>query len=1045
MKITDVSIKRPMLVFVCVTIVLLLGAVSFSKLSIDLFPEMELPVALVMTNYQGVGPEEIEEQITKPIESVLSSVSDLDTITSTSMTGSSTVMLMLDWGANMDAASLEIRENIDLIRDVLPEEASAPVVFKADLSMMPIIYLAVNSSDPMQLKQTVDEIIQPRLERVSGVASAYYIGGWEREIQVQVDPVKLNGYGLSINTLTAALGGDNRNVSAGSVQEGRSDLLLRVTGEFQNLDQIRSVVVGSFGGTPVYLSDVAQVVDGQKKTTQIGRVNGQPGMLLMINKQSGGNTVAAAEEVRAELEKLERELPSIDFQIVMDQSEYISTSIKNLTNHAIIGGILAILMVLIFLRNFRSTLIISTSIPLSIIGAFVLLYFDNMTINVITLGGLALGVGLIVDDSIVVLENIVRHNEAGLDPLTASRQATDEVGSAVIASSLTVVAVFVPFIFASGMAAQLFTPMALTISFCILASLLVAITVVPLLASRWLKAHEVGQKEKATASAAKTQGVSRLYSASERWFKKLDENYRLLLQAALRHRKLTIIVVVITFVITMCAVPLVGMEFMPSEDQGFVTVDVQMPKGTSLNETNRVITDIERMIEDNPTIDSITCLIGSGGSMIEGSSSDRGQLIVQLVDKAERDITSDELATQLDVQLKDIPGVDLNVSAMEQGMGTSAAPIVINISGDDLDVLTQLGDQVAAVVEHVPGTREVASSMEEGRPELHVVLNRDRLAMYGLNLAEVSSAVRTAIDGTVATRYRVGGDEVDIRVQVHQSDAEVSQSELSGLSITTPAGTLLPLSQVAELKQEQGPNSIAREDQARIVTVTSQLAGRDLGSVTEDIQRDVAKIDMPSGYLVEYGGEQEQMADTFGTLLLVLVLAIIMVYLVMVAQFESLMYPFVIMFSVPVTLTGVVFSLLITGRTFSVVAFIGVIMLVGIVVKNAIVLVDYVNILRRRGLERNEAIIQAGPTRLRPILMTALCTSIAMLPMALGIGEGSESQAPLATVVVGGLLFSTLVTLVLVPVGYTLMDDFSSKVRSRIFKRSKTPANQYRE
>jgi len=1035
MKITDLSIKRPMLILVCVTIVLLLGAVSFSKLSIDLFPEMELPVAIVMTNYQGVGPEEIEEQITKPIESVLSSVSDLNTITSTSMTGSSTVMVMLDWGANMDAASLEIRENIDLVRDALPEEASAPVVIKADLSMMPIIYLAVNSSDPMQLKQTVDDIIQPRLERVSGVASAYYVGGWEREIQVQVDPVKLNGYGLSLNALTAALGSDNRNVSAGSVQEGRSDLLLRVTGEFQNLDQIRNVVVGNFGGSPVYLGDVAQVVDGQKETTQIGRVNGKPGMMLMINKQSGSNTVAAAEEVRAELEKLEQELPSVDFQIVMDQSEYINTSIGNLTEHAVIGGILSILMVLIFLRNFRSTLIISTSIPLSIIGAFVLLYFDNMTINVITLGGLALGVGLIVDDAIVVLENIVRHHEAGLDPVTASRQATDEVGSAVIASSLTVVAVFVPFIFASGLAAQLFTPMALTISFCILASLLVAITIVPLLASRWLKTPHT--RAQVDGNEGKPRGMQRLYSTSEWWFKALDENYRRLLQVALQRRKMTIIVVVVMFVLTLCAIPLVGMEFMPGEDQGYVTVDVQMPKGTSLDETDRVITDIERMIGNNPAIDSITCLIGSGGSMIEGSSSDRGQLMIKLVDKAEREITSDDLANQLDTELKDIPGVDLKVSAMEQGMGTSTAPIEIKISGDNMDVLAQLGDQVAAVVKQVPGTREVASSLEEGRPELHVLVNRDRAAMYGLSLAEVSSAVRTAIDGTVATRYRVGGEEVDIRVQVQETGTEFSQSELSGLNITTPAGTMVPLNQVAELKQEQGPNSINRKDQARIVTITSQLAGRALGDVTKDIEQGVAKINMPSGYLVEYGGEQEQMADTFGTLGLVLVLAIIMVYLVMVAQFESLMYPFVIMFSVPITLTGVVLSLLITRRTFSVVAFIGVIMLVGIVVKNAIVLVDYVNILRRRGLERNEAILKAGPTRLRPILMTALCTSIAMLPMALGLGEGSESQAPLATVVVGGLLFSTLITLVLVPVGYTLMDDFSNKVKAKMFRRNK--------
>ena len=1031
MKITDISIKRPLLILVCVTVVLLLGGVSFSRLSIDLYPEMELPVALVMTNYAGVGPEEIEEQITKPIESVLSSVSDLDTISSTSSTGSSTVMIMLNWGANMDAASLEIREKIDLIRDALPDGADAPVVFKADLSMMPILYLGVNSSDPMQLKQTMDDMIQPRLERVGGVASVFSVGGWEREIQVQVDPVKLDGYGLSLNTLTTALSSDNRNVSAGSVREGRSDLLLRVTGEFENLDQIRRVVVGSFGGSPVYLSDVAQVVDGQKKATQFSRINGEPGMMIMINKQSGGNTVAAAQGVKAELDKLEQELPSVDFQIIMDQSEFIEDSINNLTSHAVIGAILAVLMVLLFLRNFRSTLIISTSIPISIISAFVLLYFGDMTLNVITLGGLALGVGLIVDDAIVVLENIVRHNEAGLDPVTASRQATDEVGGAVIASSLTVVAVFVPFIFAEGMTSQLFTPMALSISFCILASLLVAITIVPLLSSRWLKKPA----NKAVDNQETPRGMRRFYSTSERWFNKLDEYYRRLLQVVLKRRKLTILLVAGIFVLTLFAIPLVGLEFMPSTDEGSVTVEVKMPKGTTLDETNRVITEIERIVGNRPAIEGISCLVGSGGSMIGGNSSDTGQVIINLVERAQRDISADDLASQLSAELKAIPGADISVSAAEQSMGGSTAPIEIKIRGNDLDVLAQLGDQVAAMVGQVPGTREVSSSLEEGLPELHVLVNRDRASMYGLSVAEVSSAVRTAIDGTVATRYRMGGEEVDIRVQMHEAGYAFTQSELSGLNMTTPTGTLIPLSLVAELKQEQGPNSIAREDQARIVTITSQLSGRDLGSVTQDIEAGMAAINMPSGYLVEFGGEQEQMADTFGSLGMVLILAIILVYLVMVAQFESLMHPFVIMFSVPVTLTGVVFSLLIFGRTFSVTAFIGVIMLVGIVVKNAIVLVDYVNILRGRGLERNEAILKAGPTRLRPILMTALCTSIAMFPMALGIGEGAETQAPLATVVVGGLLFSTLITLVLVPVVYTLMDDFSNKFRAKLFSR----------
>ncbi|TYO96584.1 efflux RND transporter permease subunit [Desulfallas thermosapovorans] len=1033
MKITDISIKRPMLVTVIIIIVLLLGGVSLTRLSIDLFPELELPVAIVSTSYSGVGPEEIEQQITKPLESVLSSVSNLDTISSTSSMGSSTVILMLDWGADMDFAALDIREKIDIIRDVLPDGAGAPTIFKADLNMMPILQVAAHSTDPMGLKQVLDDLIIPRLERVSGVASVWYVGGWEREIQVQVDPVKLNGYGLSLNTLTGALGSENLNFSAGTVREGRDDFLLRVTGEFKNLDQVRRIVVGNFGGSPVYLEDVARVVDGQKKVTQINRVNGEPGIALMINKQSGANTVATSREVRAELEKLQQEVPAVEFDIIMDQAEYIEDSINNLVRSAIEGAILAILVILIFLRNFRSTLIISTSIPIAIIGAFVLLYFNDMTLNMVTLGGLALGIGLIVDDAIVVLENIYRHCGQGLDRVTASRQATDEVGSAVIAASLTVVSVFLPIVFVEGLAAQLFKPMALSISFCILASLAVAITLVPLLSSRWLNVYKTG--ENGAANQPNPRGWKRVYNASERWFNKIDTYYRALLQKALRRRKLTILLVVVIFVLTLFAIPLLGMEFMPGADQGYVTISVEMPKGTSLSETDRLVREIEGVLETKPGIESISSSVGSSGSMLGGGDSNQAQIVLKMLPLTQRSISSDELATQLSSELQRIPGADINVSAMEQGMGDGGAPVQIQISGDDLDTLAQLGNQVAAAVRQVPGTREVTSSLEEGRPEMHVVVNRDRAAMYGLGLAEVASTVRTAVDGTVATTYRVGGEEVDIRVQLSGNPGEFTPGQLSALTITSPLGALVTLDQVAEIKQDQGPNSINRNNQARIVTINSQLAGRDLGSVTRDIQQKIAEIDMPSGYNVTYGGEQEQMMESFGSLGLALVLAIILVYLVMVAQFESLLYPFVIMFSVPITLTGVVLSLLITGRTFSVVAFIGVIMLVGIVVKNAIVLVDYINILRRRGMERNEAILQAGPVRLRPILMTALTTVMAMFPMALGLGEGGETQAPLATVVVGGLLFSTLITLVLVPVGYTLMDDFTKKVSEKIFRR----------
>lgn len=1033
MKITDISIKRPMLVTVVIIIVLLLGGVSFSRLSIDLYPDLELPIGAVITEYPGVGPEEIEQQITEPMESVLSTVNDLDTISSTSSKGSSTVMVQFDWGKDMDFATLQMREKVDLIRQALPDEAKAPVILKADVNMMPILQVAVYSSQPRQLKQAVDDTIQPRLERASGVASVWYVGGWEREIKVLVDPVKLNGYGLTLDGLTSSLRSENMNTSAGTVQKGKKELLLRVTGEFENLDQIRRVVVGTFGGSPVHLGDVARVIDGQKKTTEMSRVNGKPGMTLMINKQSGANTVEVARKVKAELEKLQAEMPEINFEVVQDQSVFIEQSIRNLAESAVVGALLAVFIILLFLRNFRSTIIIATSIPIAIIGAFVLLYFNNMTLNLITMGGLALGIGLIVDDAIVVLENIFRFREQGIDRVTAAREATSEVGGAVIAASLTVVSVFLPIIFVEGLAAQLFTPMALSITFCVLASLVTAVTLVPLLASRWQTRGKQHTVENTTRAGPR--GWQRIYSKSEQWFDRLDSAYRHLLQLVLKRRKLTIVIVLAIFIVSLFAVPLVGMEFMPSMDQGYVNISVEMAKGTSLAETDKVVAQIEEKFQSVPGISSIAGSIGSGGSMLGGGSSNQAVVTLKLVDKGERDFTSDQLADRARTMLKGIPGADIEVTSVESGMGRDTSPVTIKISGDDMDTLAGIGEQVAAVVRNVPGTREVSSSLEEEQPELNVLVHRDRAAMYGLSLAEVASTVRTGFDGTVATKYRVGGDEVDIRVQLENMELATTP-DLSCLTITSRNGVQVPLSQVAEIKEDRGPNTIQREDQSRIVTVTSQLAGRDLGSVIKDIRQRMDSIDLPPGYLIEFGGEQEQMTEAFGSLGLALILAVILVYLVMVAQFESLLYPFVIMFSIPVILTGVVFGLLITGRTFSVPAFIGVIMLAGIVVKNAIVLVDYINVLKRRGMECREAILQAGPTRLRPILMTALTTIMAMLPMAIGIGEGSEGQAPLATAVVFGLAFSTLVTLVLVPVIYSITDDIAQKKIWR-FRRKK--------
>lgn len=1026
MKITEFSIKRPMTLFVMVLVVLILGAVSLSRLNVDLYPEMNLPVGAVITEYPGAGPQEVENLVTRPLESILGTVSNLDTIQSVSSMGSSTVIVMFEWGSDMDFAALQMREKVDLIKAFFPDGVNAPAVFKMDPNMLPVIQLAVSGNNATQLKQLVDDVIQPRLERVGGVAAVRSMGGEEREIQVLVDQARLQGYGLTLNGLTQVLKGENLNVSGGQVLDGKKDLLVRVTGEFKDIEQIRNVVVGSPGGVPVHLSDVAEVKDTHKKATQLSRVDGKPGMTLLINKQSGANTVKVAKAVDEALKELEPQLPKdIGVKKVLDQSEYIEQSINNVIKETILGGLLAIVVLIVFLRNVRSTLIISTAIPISIIATFVLMYFNNMTLNLMSLGGLALGIGLIVDDAIVVLENIYRHRQQGYGLVDAARAGTAEVANPVIASTLTTIGVFLPIVFVEGLAAQLFKPMALTVSFSIAASLAVALTLVPMLSSRWLTLDKRPDEHKKWG---------RVYRASENYFEKLNDSYKRLLVWALNHRKRVIVIVAAMFVASLALFPLIGAEFMPKMDQGMVTVTAEMPNGTALEETNKVAASVEKIAMGIPEVESIFTTVGFTGSQSMGGTADtdQAQVSLKLKPRNQRSLTADEVAEKMRLATNVFPGVEIKVAASDPNSdgGGGGSPVEVRIKGDDLDKLTELGNQSVDLIKSVPGTRQVTSNLSEGRPEVQVLVDRDRAASYGLSPAEVANTVRTAIQGSVATRYRTGGEEYDIRVQLLGGD-DALLNDLSGLTVSSPTGMQVPLRQVAELKVSDGPNTINRYEQSRTVVVSSQLLGRDLGSVTKDIQAKLKSLEIPPGYTIEYGGQNKEMQKAFGNLGLALILAIILVYLIMVGQFESLLHPFIIMFSVPVTIIGVVLSLLLTGRAFSVPAFVGIILLVGIVVKNAIVLIDYVNVLRRRGMSREEAILKAGPTRLRPILMTALTAILAMFPMALGLGEGGEGQAPMATVVVGGLAFSTLITLVLVPVVYTSLDDLKDKRLTR--------------
>ncbi|MEN6351318.1 MAG: efflux RND transporter permease subunit, partial [Syntrophomonas sp.] len=803
--------------------------------------------------------------------------------------------------------------------------------------------------------------------------------------------------------------------------------------EFESIDDIKNVAITTGSGKLIYLSDIAAVTDGFKDDNQITRVNGKPAVGIHCVKQSDANTVKACDEVKAEMEKIEKELGmDLDVQIIMDQSKYIKDTLASTKRMMLEGGLLAILVLFIFLRNARSTLIVFTAIPLSIITTFILMYFNNSTINVITLGGLALGVGRMVDDSIVVFENIYRHRSLGLPPMEAALTGASEVGSAVIASTVTIMSVFFPILFATGIAGVLFKPLAITVSFAIFCSLMVALTVVPLMSSRMLT--DKSMKPQLTKGR-----LAGWLNNMGRWLDGLGEKYKVLLTWALSHRRRVVITVTVLMIGSLALMPLIGAEFMPSMDSGEISVSVETDKGSLLQDTAQIVSSIEKDLNGIPEIVTVFSSIGSTSNMMlnTGSQNDRASLYVKLVPKDERGKSVDMIAEEIRKKVGDIAGAKIEVSVSDaMSMGESGGPINVEVQGDDLEVLKQISAQVEEIVRHVPGTREVTSSLDKGNPEVQVKIDRQRAATFGLTPRQIAAEIQNAMLGSVASTFKDEGEEYDIRVRYTPLNHK-ELDYLENLTILNSAGEVVRLSQVADFTMEPGPVQINRQDRVRTATISGYLLNRDLNSVTKDIQARVAKLKMPAGYTVEFGGQNQDMIESFTSLATALLLAIILVYAVMAIQYESFFNPFVIMFSVPTSIIGVILGLLLTGNSFSVPAFIGLIMLVGIVVANAIVLVDYLKRLRDSGMERNAAIVEAGRVRLRPILMTALATILAMLPLALGKGEGSESDQPLAIVIIGGLLVSTLITLVLVPVVYSIFDDWGQKLRQRKERKQK--------
>ncbi|RKD33520.1 efflux RND transporter permease subunit [Thermohalobacter berrensis] len=1035
MHISKLAVKRPVTILMVTFIIILLGAVSLSRLPIDLLPKIEVPVAIVSTSYEGVGPEEIEKLITRPIEESLATVDNIKGIQSISSEGSSVVIAEFDFGTDMDFASLDMREKVDMIKGYLPDDASDPMVLKIDPNSQPIIQLSLsNGNNLASLQEIAEDMVKPRLERLEGVASVSITGGLKKEIEISINQEKLKGYGLTIDRIAQIIAAENLNLPGGEVKKGKQKLTIRTLGEFQSIDEIKNLPITLNTGGVIYLKDIANIGLKHKDLNTIAKTNGKSSINLLIQKQPGTNTVRVANRVNNEIERLQKDFPNIEIKKIIDVSKYIKQSIQNVVKNAALGAILAIIILYLFLRNIRTTLIIGTAIPISIIATFILIYFNDITLNLMTLGGLALGVGMLVDNAIVVLENIYRFRQDGYSRIEAAVKGAKEVGMAVTASTLTTVAVFLPIVFTEGITSTLFKELALTVTMSLGASLLVSLTLIPMLSSKILKVDRMqGKKHKGFKLS------SILYDTVDKILMKIQSVYKRILNWSLGHRKSTVLIAILVFVISMASITSVGAEFFPPMDEGQFTISVSLPEGAELEQTDGIVEEIEEKLEKIEEVDIVVSNVGSSGTFsLVGSETNRAIITVLLTDMDKRSRSVWQVADEVRNLIYDIPGVETNVEVTSNMMMSgSGTPINIKIKGDDLDTLKKISNDFKGIVKSVEGTREVETSITEGVPRVEIKIDRQMASQFGLTAAQIASAVKGTISGKIATKYKHDGEEIDVIIKGDETLTE-NISNLKQTSIQTPLGVNIPLSQVAILTIERGPVAIDREDQVRVASVTSQIFGRDLKSITDEIQQELSNYNMPKGYTYEMGGEREQLNEAFQDLALALILAVVLVYMILASQFESLLHPFTIMLSVPLAFAGGAAGLFITRRSLSVPAVIGFIILAGIVVNNAIVLIDYINTRRRNGEKRKEAILNAGPIRLRPILMTTLTTVLGLLPLAFGMGEGAEAQAPLATAVIGGLLLSTLLTLVFIPVVYTIFDDIANFVKRKIFKREIT-------
>ena len=1033
MKIYESAVKKPVTTILIFIGIMVFGTYSYINLPVDLYPEIELNAAMVMTTYEGASAEDIEQNITKRLEMVLSSVSDLKEITSTSRDNISLVTLQFEYGTNMDEAANDMRSMLEMVRNMLPEDAASPQVFKFSSDMMPIMFLSARTTENFEgLYKILDDKVAAPINRVDGVASTSISGAPERQIQVLVDPKKMEAYGMTVEALAQIIAVENRNVPSGMIDVGTETFSLRVNGEFKESDEISELIIGSRNGKNVYVKDVAIVKDTLKERSTEVYTNGERGASIVVQKQSGSNVVTIAKKINKALPEIQKSLPpSITLEVVMDSSEFINNSINSLVETVLLAFLIVMVVVFFFLGRWRATIIIILTIPISLITAFIYLMITGNTLNIVSLSSLTIAIGMVVDDAIVVLENITTHIEKGSRPKDAAIYATNEVAVAVIASTLTIVAVFMPLTMVSGLAGIMFKQLGWIVTIVMCVSTVTALTLTPMLCSLMLRKNPKRGK-----------WFNRLYGPVERGLDKLDRGYGLFLRWCLRHRGAVVLGAIVMFVASLGFLKVVDTDFFPSSDNSQTSVSIELPIGTHV-ESARSLTNhlYDLWTEKYPEMKMLQTTMGvSDGNNIFMSMRNSGTHIISMtvryVEPKDRKRDIYEMADEMRKDLAAIP--DIHRFTVNPGggnmMGAGSSALEVEILGHDLTEADRLANEAAEIMRNTPGLRDVKISREDYQPQLQVVFDRKKLAMNGLNITTAAMAVRNRINGALMSYFREDGEEYEILVR-HNVENRQNVRDIENITLYNNIGRPVRLGEVGTVVESFSPPSITRTNRERSITVSGSLYEASLGSVSSHVSAEMAKLSFPQDFAWRFTGNVEDQQESFADILVLLLLVIILVYIVMAAQFESFRDPFIIMLSLPFAFSGVFLALWAWGVSLSLIALIGAVMLVGIVVKNGIVMIDYINLNRERGISLRRAVISGGESRLRPVLMTTLSTVLGMLPMAIGMGEGSEIWQPMGVAIVGGLTVSTLLTLVVIPTVYCIFGKKDiKKERRRIRK-----------